>query len=63
MMNYAFTYKETFLIDQVEREFYLNVPKDYEESIEKFPAIIFIHGFETNARETALVTSFNYAGP
>ena len=45
-------------MNEVEREFYLNVPKDYENSIEKFPAIIFIHAYQASAISTALGTSF-----
>ena len=37
-------------MNEVEREFYLNVPKDFENSKDKFPAIIFIHGYKGNAK-------------
>ena len=47
----------------VEREFYLNVPKDYEESLDKFPAIIFIHGWKGKANSTAFLTGFHKDGP
>ena len=48
--RYAFTFEEKFQIHGHNRIFYVNVPDDFGDSEEyKFPVIIMIHGFSSNA--------------
>jgi poly(3-hydroxybutyrate) depolymerase len=56
------SHKEIFSHDEDDRRFFVNTPKDFQDSTETFPAIIMIHGYRGSPAGTDFHTSMSNYG-